>query len=676
VGFIKTNMVCNSKKSKQICVFLLVLVLFFASNAWMSGPVNADALLSESTRLAGQTRYETAVKISQAGWQTASSVVLARGDDFPDALAGSVLANSANVNGPLLLTESTRLTPVVLAEILRLQAQTVYILGGTGAISSAVETTLINNNFRVIRIQGKDRYETASAITLEAVPTSSEAFLASGLSFADTLSVSSYAAAKGIPLLLTETAKIPSTTLQTLKKLGVKTVTLIGGDGVIEPQVAGELQRENFAVKRYSGANRYQTNISVLNSLAFNTDKFYVATGNDFPDALSGAVLASKDNCPIVLVPSQNLDSTTLSFITARREAGASFTLLGGWGVISYGMESIIRTGSTHPRISLQYVQGPSFTSELSQLSTIPGRATDYVDIVAPDWYSLADSNGNVVGDWDQSQNNYSQFVSGAHGRNLKVLPLVNSSWESTAAIDGTLQNSVAQSNLINQLMQRVMDTGVDGIVVDFEYMKNEDGPYLTTFMRNLYARMSAANKMVVIAVMARTSPTAEPWLAKFNYFDLAQYADYLNVMTYDYSTTSPGPIAPLPWVRRVLDYTKSQGVDMNKVLLGIPYYGRDWTTSPDSKVKAIGLAQANMLIGTYGVQVQREASPDDPIGIPYFTYNDGSQHIVYYDDLASWQEKLSLLDRYHIGGIGSWSLYWLKDSSPQLFSLLNERLR
>jgi spore germination protein YaaH len=194
--------------------------------------------------------------------------------------------------------------------------------------------------------------------------------------------------------------------------------------------------------------------------------------------------------------------------------------------------------------------------------------------------------------------------------------------------------------------------------------------------MRNLYARMSAANKMVVIAVMARTSPTAEPWLAKFNYFDLAQYSDYLNVMTYDYSTTSPGPNAPLPWVRRVLDYTKSQGVDMNKVLLGIPYYGRDWTTSPDSKVKAIGLAQANMLIGTYGVQVQREASPDDPIGIPYFTYNDGSQHIVYYDDLASWQEKLSLLDRYHIGGIGSWSLYWLKDSSPQLFSLLNERLR
>ena len=641
------------------------------------------AAIPQVTRLAGADRYSTAVQISQAGWTSAANVVLARGDDFPDALAGSVLARK--VNGPLLLTQPNQLPPAVLNEILRLQAGTVYILGGTGAVSQAVQDRLSANNLKIIRLAGHDRFDTAAQISLNVAPSSSQAFLAYGLDFPDALSVSSYAAAHGIPLLLTGTSSVPAASLNALKSLHVTSVTLIGGPGVIGQPVQTELQAQlpGVAINRLAGPNRYQTNTTVLNSLNFNAARFYVATGEDFPDALAGGSLAAQQNNPIVLVPSKDLDPATLAYLAARRTAGSTYTVLGGWGVISYGIESIVRTGSTGPRLSLQYIHGLSYPDMVNRLSIIPGNPTDSVDIISPDWYQLADGNGSVSGAWDGTSDgtaNYSQFVQAAHSRNLKVLPLINSSWASSAPIDSMLQNPAARANLISQLLQRIQSIGADGVLIDFEFMSQQDGPYLTQFMQSLYSSMRSNNKMVVMAVMSRTA--GQTWSTQFNYHDLAQSVDYLNIMTYDHSTSSPGPIAPLAWVKDILSYTESQGVDMSKVLLGIPYYGRDWSALPGGGYapKGIDLSTALNTATLFGITPQRLTAPDDPVGIPYFNYIDiaGVSHTVYYDDPQSWAQKLALLDQYHLGGIGAWSLYWVKDAATanQLFPLLKQHLR
>ena len=674
-------------------ILILLFVIFLINSICL--PTSYSLALANNTesiplRIAGTTRYDTAIQISKATWSSANSVVLTRGDDFPDALAGAVLAKSAKVNGPLLLTDSKQLLPEVLTEIQRLHAQQVYILGGTGAVSAEVQNSLAQNNLIVHRIEGQDRYETAANIALESVANSSQAFLASGNSFADALSVSSYAAAQGIPLLLTDLNSLPAVSLQALHELGVHSITLIGGEGVISPAVKGQLESLGFLVDRLAGADRYSTNIAVLNKLNFNTNMIYTATGENFPDALSGAILASKGNNPIMLVPSAIFNPDTLAYLNARRSTGSLFTLFGGWGVINYGIEDIIRTGSVHPRISLQYMQayGSSpLSGYLNQLALLPTNATDSVDILSPNLFALDNlaagqsvASGSFSGPWNLTDNSYSQLVTAAHGKGLKLMPLIGSAWssEGKAAIDLTLTQDASRTNLVNQLVSMVQTTGADGVVIDFEYMSDSTGPYLTKFMQALYAELHAQNKLVIQAVPARTSST--DWFTEFDYQNLAQYVDYLNIMTYDYSTSNPGAIAPISWVKKVLSFAQSQNVDMSKVLLGIPYYGRDWLKTGDTySHKSVGLAGATSNAASNHAVLQRDTSNDDTVGIPYYTYTDMTlnQHTVYFDDLTSWEAKLVLLDTYGLGGIGSWSLYWLNtDTAPSLFALLKAHLR
>ena len=670
-------------------LMLILLLINLVCFPFSYTPALADAA-SSPLRIAGTTRYDTAIQISEATWSSANSVVLTRGDDFPDALAGAVLAKSSKVNGPLLLTDSKQLLPEVLGEIQRLHAQQVYILGGTGAISAEVQNSLAQNNLIVHRIEGKDRYETAANISLEAVANSSQAFLASGNSFADALSVSSYAAAHGIPLLLTDLDTIPSVTLQALQKLGVHSLTMVGGEGVISPSVQRQLKSLGFSVDRLAGADRYLTNITVLNTLNYNTNTVYVATGKDFPDALSGAILAAKGNNPIMLVPPADINSDTLTYLNARRSEGSLFTLFGGWGVINYGVEDIIRTGSVHPRISLQYMQayGSSPLSVyLNQLSLLPTKATDSVDILTPNLFSLDNltagqsvASGSFSGSGNLTDNSYSQLVTAAHGRGVKFLPLIGSDWssEGKAALDLTLTQDASRTNLVNKLVSMVQTTGADGVVIDFEYMSSSTGPYLTKFMQALYGELHAQNKLVIEAVPSRTSPT--DWYTEFNYHDLAKYVDYLNIMTYDYCTSTPGAIAPMFWVKKVLNFAQGQSVDMSKVLLGIPYYGRDWTKTGDTySHQSVGLAGATSTAASNHAVILRDTSNGDTAGMPYYTYTDMTlnQHTVYFEDLSSWEAKLNLLDTYGLGGIGSWSLYWVtKDTAPSLFSLLKVHLR
>ncbi|MHB1653241.1 MAG: cell wall-binding repeat-containing protein [Desulfitobacteriaceae bacterium] len=688
------------KKSISLTiVFGLTFTAFIGTAFSVSSnlkPAQAATPSSQNQRLAGVDRYSTAIQISQAGWSSASSVILARGDDYPDALAGAVLAHK--LNAPLLLTDSGSLAPAVLTEIQRLQAQKVYLLGGTGALSLAVEQALQSAHISFQRLQGKDRYETSAAIASAVTGHSDKAFLASGSGFADALSISSYAAAQGIPLLLTDTDNVPQPTLNALQTLGVHSVTLVGGTGVITPAVQAQLEKLPMTVNRLAGPDRYQTDTAVLANLPFNKSKIYVATGESFPDALSGAALAAQQNNPILLIPPVNINPSTTAYLSAQRVSGSAFVLLGGWGVIPYGTESIIRTGSQHSRLSLQYVQGPSYSGELNQLDTLPNPATDYVDVVAPSWYALNDppsgssaADGSLSGIWDGSTTStqYAQFVNSAHSRNLKVLPVIAGS----SGTDSVLTSTTARGNLVNQITMLIQATGADGIVIDFETMQTSSGPGLTQLMQTLYTRLHPLNKLVVIAVMSRTGPDAESWLAEFNYHDLALSVDYLDIMTYDYSTSTPGPVAPLDWMDKVLSYTQSQGVDMAKVLLGIPYYARDWTAIPPKGDEPTtythrhwGYWGAMNTAQTYKAVIQRDTSSyapnsklKDTVGIPYFLYTDENkaQHTVYFDDPLSWEAKLSLLDKYGLGGIGAWSLYWVNsDTGNQLFPMLKRHLR
>jgi alpha-tubulin suppressor-like RCC1 family protein len=283
-----------------------------------------------SYRLAGQNRNQTATAVSEMGWNYGSqAVVLTREDDFPDALTGAPLAYA--LNAPILLTNSKHLTQTTEEELNRLQPKEVYLLGSTGAISEEIEQKLLEK-YRVIRLGGADRYETSEKIALylknQGYIQEGKAIIAYGQNFPDALAVSSLAAYQRIPILLSETNDLTEPTRKALQVLEVKSSIIVGGTGVISEAIEKELPQP----ARLGGSDRYETALIIAYRMGADTQMAYLATGKNFPDALSGSVLAARTNSPIILVD-QDVTPDVYYYLSVPNRVRGLF-ILGGSGVV------------------------------------------------------------------------------------------------------------------------------------------------------------------------------------------------------------------------------------------------------------------------------------------------------------------------------------------------------
>lgn len=285
-------------------------------------------------RIYGENRYLTAVEISKEAFPNgANTVVLVRGDDFPDALAAGPLAYQ--LGAPILSTLSNHLPEYVKNEIVRLKAKNVIIIGGDGAVTKKVETELGTSlGLHVDRIAGVNRYDTAAKIA-ERLGIKDRVVLAYGKGYADALSMSPYAARDGMPILLTETTSIPRETQHILEKAEVTFV--VGGEGVVSEQVF--VQIENGI--RISGATRFETNARILELFGSFSNSAVLATGRNYADALTGSVLAARLDSPILLVEKDYVPNPLKNWLTSYGQV-KQYKLLGGPGVLSDEMISTI----------------------------------------------------------------------------------------------------------------------------------------------------------------------------------------------------------------------------------------------------------------------------------------------------------------------------------------------
>ena len=295
------------------------------------------------TRLAGAGRYETAAKISQAEFTQADTVVLAYSMNYADALAGVPLAKK--LSAPILLTNKATIDKATLAEIKRLKAKNVIILGGTGAISEPVENTLKKEGLKTERFEGATRYGTATAIAEKLSEKPTDIFFVFGGNYPDALSASAAAAAKNAPIIyLTKDGELNADTakyLAKLKKAGsVKNAYVIGGPGVISDDMMKKAGNAlGVAPTRVFGANRFETCIAVNEKFAgvLNGKMLCVATGMDFPDALAGGVYAAINKAPLFLVNGKlntpKLTDDQNSYLKGKN--ASKITVFGGTGVVS-----------------------------------------------------------------------------------------------------------------------------------------------------------------------------------------------------------------------------------------------------------------------------------------------------------------------------------------------------
>ncbi|MBL4932761.1 leucine-rich repeat protein [Clostridium paridis] len=283
---------------------------------------------TEFQRLSGLSRYETSVEISKAWGSHADYIVLATGEDFPDALCAAPLATK--YGAPILLTLKNSLPEAIENEIDKLKPQEVFLIGGTGVISDNIKTVLQSKGIKVTRISGVDRYDTSLEVAKYVNSPTQEAFIVTGDNYPDALSIASYAGSKQIPILLTDKSKLNDKINNYIRNKGITKTYVIGGTGVVSDNVLSSLPN----AERIYGSNRYETNYKVLSRFSFSYGDNYFATGESFADALSGSALAGVSNNPIILV-GDSMPDNIVNLLKQNKDMMKFKKILGGTGAVS-----------------------------------------------------------------------------------------------------------------------------------------------------------------------------------------------------------------------------------------------------------------------------------------------------------------------------------------------------
>lgn len=314
---------------------LLNCLLCFCLTLCLVQAVSANALAAspKTGRLEGIDRYKTAVAISKAGWESAENVVLATGENYPDALCAAPLARQ--LDAPILLTEKSQLNTDTEQEITRLGAKKVFIIGGAGVISDSVRSALEAKDIKVERLWGNDRYDTAIKVAeymKNNFEVSSELAVVTGEAYADALSISPIAALKGIIIILVPKDNMTNGIESFIAQNRFTKTYVIGGSDVIGDEVASRFP----GYERIEGTDKYDRNIAVLNKFAgdLKFDTVYIATGEKYPDALAGSGLAPKTSSPIILCPPVP-PRVTWGFVNEKIPLIKELKALGGASVVS-----------------------------------------------------------------------------------------------------------------------------------------------------------------------------------------------------------------------------------------------------------------------------------------------------------------------------------------------------
>lgn len=222
------------------------------------------------------------------------------------------------------------------------------------------------------------------------------------------------------------------------------------------------------------------------------------------------------------------------------------------------------------------------------------------------------------------------------------------------------LTNPSIQGVLIDNILDTIQTRGYTGLDVDFEFVFPEDEAAYAAFIRRLRERLKPLGYPVVVALAPKTSANQRGLLYEgHNYRALGEAADELLLMTYEWGYTygPPMAVAPLPNVRRVVEYAITE-IPAKKLWLGIPNYGYDWTlpfVQGESKATSISNQYAVSLARRYGATIQYS----DYAQAPWFRYFDenGKEHEVWFEDARSMKAKLALIPEYGMIGAGYWNL-------------------
>lgn len=304
--------------------------------------------------------------------------------------------------------------------------------------------------------------------------------------------------------------------------------------------------------------------------------------------------------------------------------------------------------------IHMSYLYSGNTSSFIKNIDMTQGA----LNTATPNFFNL-NADGSLRATIDKS------LVDAMHNRGLKVVPFISNHWDRKLAQIAMTNREILSTQIVNS----VVKNNLDGVDIDIENLNYTNKEEFTDFIRLLREKMPN-NKTLSIAVAANPYGWTTGWHGSYDYTKLSEYSDYLMLMGYDesYNGGSVGPVASLSFVENSIKYLLDKGIHPNKIVLGLPFYGRIW--KDDVEIGGDGIANnaiqsiVNSHNGKfYFDNTSKSAfakftvkSSDSPTYIGGKKLVPGNYTIWYENDL-SLKYKLRLVEKYQLRGTGSWEL-------------------
>lgn len=245
--------------------------------------------------------------------------------------------------------------------------------------------------------------------------------------------------------------------------------------------------------------------------------------------------------------------------------------------------------------------------------------------------------------------------------RNYKVAPLATITNLTPGGFSPEVTRQVLHSpelrnRLINDIYTLVKAKNYAGVNVDFEQVRAGERDLYTGFLRSLNERLNPEGYFTSVALHVKKRDSDYPG---YDYGGIGAVVDFVFIMAYDWHEThsGPGPVSPIDEIRKTLDYAVLH-MPRNKIILGLPRYGYDWTLDNNGNVisaKAVSVTKATETAMKYEVPIQYSIKHQQP----YFSYRDenGRRHSVWFEDARARAVKFQVVVDYGLKGVGAWQL-------------------
>lgn len=286
-------------------------------------------------------------------------------------------------------------------------------------------------------------------------------------------------------------------------------------------------------------------------------------------------------------------------------------------------------------------------------------RTNGSLDVISPNYFDLNDDGTLKI---TNALSN--EFVKNMHKKGVRVVPFLSNHWDRVKG-KRALENRVV---LAQQIADAIELYDLDGVNVDIENVIETERDIYTDFVRLLRSNLPKG-KEVSVAVAPNPYNFSKGWQGSYDYTALSKYSDYLMIMAYDehYEGGVPGPVASSDFVERSIRYALER-VPKDKIVLGIPFFGRYWKVGENYGGYGIGAAQVDNLVKQYSCKIIYDKATNSSKAVITIKPGDEESNVlgrklgagtytIWYENEKSIKYKLRLVQKYDIKGTGSWSL-------------------